>query len=72
MYIVNFPCPRCAVERTVRLSGDRPSCLNCLLRRRRDGVGPSSPRYLRAGGRRHGADRHVPDSLPEGVPSWHA
>jgi hypothetical protein len=39
VYIVNFPCPRCAVERTVRLSVDRPGCLNCLLRRRRGGRG---------------------------------
>jgi hypothetical protein len=39
MYIVNFPCPRCAAERTVRLSAGRPLCLSCLLRRRRADVG---------------------------------
>jgi hypothetical protein len=35
MYVVAFPCPRCAVERTVRQSNGQALCLNCLLRRRR-------------------------------------
>ena len=34
MHIVNFPCPRCAVEHTMRRSDGRPLCINCLLRRR--------------------------------------
>ena len=33
MYIVNLPCPRCAVEHTVLRSDGRLLCINCLLRR---------------------------------------
>ena len=40
MYAVTFPCPRCAVERTMRQSDGRPVCVNCLLRRR---GGPTAP-----------------------------
>jgi hypothetical protein len=33
MYIVNFPCRRCAVEHTMLRSDGRLLCINCLLRR---------------------------------------
>jgi hypothetical protein len=39
MYAVYSPCPRCAVQHTMRLPDDRMLCLNCLLRRRRAGAG---------------------------------
>jgi hypothetical protein len=39
MYIVNLPCPRCGVERTMRRADRHPLCLNCLLRRPRPGAG---------------------------------
>jgi hypothetical protein len=34
MYIVNLPCPRCAVEHTMLRSDGRLLCINCLLHHR--------------------------------------
>jgi hypothetical protein len=44
MYLVHVPCPRCAVEHTMRLSDGRPFCINCLLHRRSTSVDTSAGR----------------------------
>jgi hypothetical protein len=53
MHVVNFRCPRCAVEQTVLRSDGSLLCINCLLRRQPATLDP--PAALRTSRRRASA-----------------